>query len=560
MIEEFPAMIVHFSALRERFLWWLWWLLLLVVFAFALTPQVHASVIDDGVREAQEFVHLLFTFDEFDYTRKRRDAWTWVLGVSIVLFWGGMFIFAKSKKPKAATSYLATIGINGWRKLCEGIALIGQTGSGKTTVMSGVLREIFASGAGGLWVTVKEGEPLHAAKVIYNAKRIAKIFTPGKSKCNLFTYELLRPGGSAEALARFLEFADEVMTGGAEQKSDPFWKDALLLTASLAISVVWIAYGVHASFARLRDFLLSAPTHPDQVSPTNANYVNGNCHQTLRMAQELARTPDEIRRVQEAHDFFTRILPASGEKVVGATLLHLIALLAPFMRGAIHDSVNCVDSDILPSDPLKGDIIIMNCPVVENKGNQLFQTLFSQFVIEAVLRRKVTDDSRVVAVVRDELQLVSNPKFDAQAQTIGRSQKLCCVSAFQSLSVLQEAMVDGIKSKQRAMSILGNLGTKLFLSNSDPATMEYFQDLAGKHVRTFVSGSQQKVAGEDILGAGDGFSTGFSTQLAPRKLGSALSNLKTGGPQNGFIVEAFLHNGQRFNGSPVTKIQLRQQL
>jgi hypothetical protein len=497
------------------------------------------------------------------------DLVLWGMGAIVVAFYGScaVLVVVKRRNKNASASRASVMGELELspRKACEGIALVGQTGSGKSSILKRLMTELLSTGCACLWVTVKTDEPLVAAKVVYNAGRTAKLFIPGESKCNLLRYELEREGGSPESVAQFLEYADEVMNGGREGKEESFWSSARRQTASLAISAVWIAFGRNATWARVYEFLTAIPSAPDQIRSDNAAYMKGACHQTLLMASETAETAEEKRRVDEAIDYFTRLLPAAGEKVYGANVMHLSALLAPFMRGKLFETVNCGDSDILPDDPCKGECVILANPIVENRGNQLIQILFSQMTIEAAIRRKVTPETPVVVVVRDELQLCSNPRFDAQAQTIARSQKLACVSAFQSLSVLYEAMQDGMRAKHRAMSVLGNLNTKVFLANTDTATMEYFSELSGKHFKMLTGGSQvqqqQQLQQLDMLGVGDGYHMNFHQTLTPRKLGSALSNLKTGGEEHGFVVTGYLHqSGRRWNGSPFKTITVEQQL
>ena len=72
----------------------------------------------------------------------------------------------------------------------------------------------------------------------------------------------------------------------------------------------------------------------------------------------------------------------------------------------------------------------MDCPGVMNPANHLFKVLFGMMTIEATLRRPVTPDMPIVALIRDEYQLLGNSKTDAQAQTIARQQGLACFTAF----------------------------------------------------------------------------------------------------------------------------------
>jgi hypothetical protein len=454
-------------------------------------------------------------------------------------------------------SVMAQLGLNMLR-LCEGVALIGQTGSGKSSLLKRLLVEVLYTGCGCLWLAVKADEPMTACKVLYKAGRVAELFIPGKSKCNLLVYELARKGGGPATMAEFLMRADEVMNGGHGGKEESFWKSARLQTATLAIAAIAIA-SRHPTFEQVYDFLLSAPSSMEQLS--SEAFRRGNCHLVLQQAAANAKSPQDQRIVAEAINYFTNLLPSASEKVYGATVMHLNAMLAPFVRGEMFETINCAQSDILPDDPLKGKCIVMANPVVDNPGNQLFQILFSMMTVEATLRRPVTAEMPVVTLVRDEYQLVGNSKFDAQAQTIARQQRLACITAFQSLSVLHESCAEPMRAKHQSAALLGNLNTKLLLSNTDLQTMEFFSELSGKHWKAVSGGGQLPQQQTDALGVNGDFNVNFHSQLLPRKLGTALTNLRTGGPDNDFIVEAYVHApGRRFNGQTFAKIAIEQDI
>jgi hypothetical protein len=61
------------------------------------------------------------------------------------------------------------------------------------------------------------------------------------------------------------------------------------------------------------------------------------------------------------------------------------------------------------------------------------------------------------------------------------------------------------------------------------------------------------------LGIGDGLNVSWHQQLLPKKLGTALTRLRTGGPENGYCVDAFvIAPNRKFNGETFKKVSIQQ--
>jgi type IV secretory pathway TraG/TraD family ATPase VirD4 len=528
----------------------------------------------------KNFCRLLFRYDQFPSDPDARlNAWLYVMCGILGLFmlWVAyqntmLYVFRKPTrfhKPEAlrrlgiATmnalpSVMGDLGLS-LRALCEGVAFIGATGAGKSTALYRMMVEALRFRVGCLWMTVKHDEPENAAKVMQKAGRDYKVFMSGQSKWNPLVYEMTRPGGDAYSLAQYFEQADEIMAGGKTGNEQSFWGTTRRQSMALTFGTVWIAYRRRATLDHAYDFLNSSP--PTIEATKEPSFADREFSKTLGLAIENIQNPAEGRLVTEAANHFKVSLAGAGEKAWGATVMHASSLISPLLRGAMYDTVNTFEQNISPDDLLRGECIIMGNPVVDNPGYQLIQILFSRMAADAVLRRTVTDDMPVVCIVRDEYQLIAHPREDAKAQTIARQQGLASIMAFQSLSVLYENMQEPMRAKFQGPALLGNHNTKVFMANSDKATLDYFSELTGKTLRNLSGGSVNQQQQPDGSRVADGVNLSWHQQLLPKKLGTALTRLRTGGPENGYCVEAYVvAPNRKFAGETFKKVSIQQDI
>ncbi|MCA9186064.1 MAG: TraM recognition domain-containing protein [Planctomycetales bacterium] len=419
------------------------------------------------------------------------------------------------------------------------------------------------------FLSVKPDAPFDYARICRKAGRSdVKLFVAGETKFNFLLYELTRAGGTIESAALLFEQMDELQaaTKGGGGKEESFWSDTRREALIHSIGACFVAFGKHLTIRHVHAMLSDAPSSLSQVDATSQEWYGNKCRLTLEMAAKAVRTAEHERRVREAYEFFTRKIPAAGEKVVGATTMHCAALLANFTRGKLYDTFCCSQSDHTPDWDLEGGITIFTDSVHEGKGFQFGQMAYSQILTRAALARPVNVDTPIVVICADEYQLVAAPQADSDAATQGRSQRLARVCCIQGISTLLNAMQDGLKAKYQAHTLLSNFNTKLFLQNSDmEETGSYFEKLCGQMVRTMVGSSQNPVQQNnpyDVLGVGNAMHVNFHEQLLPRKLASALTRLKSGGKAHGFVVTGYVHQtGTLFeNGLPFKTFAIAQDL
>lgn len=178
-----------------------------------------------------------------------------------------------------------------------------------------------------------------------------------------------------------------------------------------------------------------------------------------------------------------------------------------------------------------------------------------------ILRRKVTDTSKISCIWGDESSLWISPS-DTAFLSRCRSYRGCMVYICQSIESYRHAL-PGEKSKSAVEAMLSNFSQKLIFSLGDSTTAQWAADLCGKELRFFTSGSVQHPEYEPLrlfpkpALYTSSFSEQFEYLIQPA---SFMSGMRTGGPANRYLVDALLiRPGALFsNGYPVTQVIFNQ--
>jgi hypothetical protein len=146
-------------------------------------------------------------------------------------------------------------------------------------------------------------------------------------------------------------------------------------------------------------------------------------------------------------------------------------------------------------------------------------------------------------------------------QTTCRSARVATVLLSQNISNFIAALGAGEKGKAEADSLFANLNTKIFHANSDPITNEWAATTIGKS-RQFLINASHSGAAANWLGMTQDYgqtpqaSAGLSESIDFDCQPSVFSTLRTGGAENGYLVDAILfQNGRRFKASGRTWMQ-----
>ncbi|MFM7858343.1 MAG: type IV secretory system conjugative DNA transfer family protein, partial [Flammeovirgaceae bacterium] len=223
-----------------------------------------------------------------------------------------------------------------------------------------------------------------------------------------------------------------------------------------------------------------------------------------------------------------------NEKTRSIIDFSFISFLSRFMREPIYSLFCSKVSTVTPEECLKGKIILLSIPVkLYGKIGRDAQIMFKYIWQRAMERRDPKYGQRPVFLWADESQNFLH-EHDADYQATARSSRICTVYISQNLPNYF-ANMGGIHSGHRVKSFLGTLNTKIFHANADIETNNYASDLIGQHY-------VEKLSEGASLGTGSiSNSKSVSIELEKIVRPEQIVQLKTGGPANEFITEAYVH-------------------
>jgi type IV secretory pathway TraG/TraD family ATPase VirD4 len=451
---------------------------------------------------------------------------------------------------------------------CEGVLITGATGSGKTTGPADyVVRGLLRLGAGALWLCAKPGEYERALALARQTGRDQDVvrFAPGERwTMDVLSTEITAPGGSVESAAQLLDALLRLAQRSSMQGGDePFWAALASRIIRTAITVLYAATG-HASIADLDEVVASAPTTDEQFE--SDKFVRDSlCCRLIAHAGELDLPQAQKRDLAHAARFFLqewRVL-APKTRSIGETMVRNVT--SQFVTGELADLVSSGETNLPPESTQDGAIIVADMPALQFRElGQFFGMLLKGVVARATLRRAPTPDARPVMIVGDEFQLFCDAEQDAMTQTVARQSRLVTLAITQNLPSLYLAGGGNEKAKHAMDAFTGNLQTKFACSNSDTATNEFYSRMFGTHRELFFSGSTQTGdfdLVDDMLGLGSPKATAsFSEQLQPCVHPHQFTTLRKGGPDFGYLVDAYVFQGGRVwsNGKNHVRSTFRQ--
>lgn len=125
----------------------------------------------------------------------------------------------------------------------------------------------------------------------------------------------------------------------------------------------------------------------------------------------------------------------------------------------------------------------------------------------------------------------------------------------QNVAGFEAALGGGDKGKAEAASLFGNLVCKVFCANGDPGTNEWASSLVGRTRQFMASGNKSHANDDwiaDAMGLGSGAQTsgGFSEHFESEVQPSVFTGLRTGGPENQYLVDTIVFkSGKQFKST-----------
>lgn len=446
---------------------------------------------------------------------------------------------------------------------CEGVQIFGGIGSGKTSGSGEHLaRAYLEKGFGGLVLCAKKDAADDWKKYLKAMNREAHMLefdASGKYTFPFLQYEVERQGegaGYTENLVRLFSTVYEAISrsksGGG---SDPYWDRAMQQLLRNAIDLCMIATRA-VSVPLLQEVIMSAPR---SISDITSDEWRGKskCWELLL----TAGAQDLDKWVKKDFDstayYWLEEFPMLDEKPRSSVLSMLTSMLDIFLRRPFRQLFSETPENprtiAYPELSHKGAVIIMNLPVKEfGDAGRAAQVVYKYLWQQAAERRAVDGDTRPVFLWIDEAQNFVT-EYDMQFQATARSSKSCTVFLTQNLPNYYAEM-GGEHSKYRVDSLVGNLQTKIWHANSDPATNEHAAETIGKswHIRQNVGQS----VGADSFSISSGQSESFDYDVPPQ----AFTKLRKGGYRYGGIVDAIIfQNGRQWqNGKTHLFAQFQQ--
>lgn len=433
-----------------------------------------------------------------------------------------------------------------------GVQSFGETGSGKSSGTARTMRRAhLAYGSGALGHTVKIDDRADwelDARVTGRADDLI-IFSPeSRLRFNFLQQELERTGrgaGITENLVHLfmnvLEIADRK---SSHARTDAFWDNALKQLLRNAIELLVIAknsLSVHDLYKIIR----SAPQSLEETQSPEWR-KSSFCFECLQEANAREKEPSQERDFEIAAEYWLSEFASLAEKTRSIIVASFTSMADCFLRGFLRELFT-TDLTITPDETTRGKIVVLDFPLKEfGQMGLLAQTVFKLCWQSCMERRDISKNPRPVLWLVDESQLLLS-SCDWEFQTTARSQRVCTVFLTQSISNYHAQF--GAEGKARTDALLGNCTTKIFHANSDKATNEWACDLISKGWRTRTS------SGHTSSGQNSSLSSNVSDSLEYEILPRDFSELKTGGRENNFEVEAIVfqsgkkawnHNGKRY--------------
>lgn len=436
----------------------------------------------------------------------------------------------------------------------EGVQIFGGIGSGKTSGSGAAIAKGFlTAGFGGLVLCAKKDELdtwLKYAEQTGRQKSVLVFDASGKFVFPFLQYEIEREGAGAgytENLVRlFTTVYEAISRSDSGGGSDPYWTRAMQQLLRNAIDLTMIVRGT-ASIPLIHDVIMSAPKSIDEIVKEDWQ-SKSLCWKLLLEGQAKKQTGHFDTWVQHDFDstatFWLEEYPNLSEKTRSSILSTLTTMMDNFLRRPFRQLFAEVPADprqiVRPELTHRGVIIIINLPVKEyGDAGRAAQVVYKYLWQQAAERRNVKENPRPIFLWVDEAQNFAT-EYDMQFQATARSSRACTVYLTQNLPNYYAEM-GGEHSKYRVDSLVGNLQTKIWHSNSDPTTNEHAAETIGK------CWQKRQTTGQSVGGENFNISSGESESYDYEVIPQRFTRLAKGGDTFGKVVEGIVfQNGRRW--------------
>lgn len=472
------------------------------------------------------------------------------------------------------------------RNAVEGLQIFGGIGSGKTSGSGRTFAIKYLShGFAGLVLTAKmdEAEAWREYCRLTGRENDLIVVQPGSKHCfNFLEYESAHLLNDIPLTDNILQVLKTVIRAGEEKSGgksdDPFWETALDLLIYHVLELCQLAHG-RISIKEMYDIALTVPKNGVEAtkSSSKSSYTSAFLKAQKKVKEQIKGfteklTPEQEKIAEDPESFEDLILENIPD---AATLKSIDQFFIDSFRNISDKTRNLIEfcfngflfrllrepvyslfckngSTYKPEDCLDGKIILIDLPVkLYHKVGRDCQIMFKYIFQRAMERRDIKKNGRPIFIWADEAQHFLH-EHDSEFQATARSSRIATVYLTQNLPNYH-ANMGGTKFDLRVKAFLGTLGTKIFHANADLDTNRYASELIGDAYREDKSMSRT-MAGD--FSSSENLSFKLERILRPEQFVS----MKSGGPDNDFTVEAYIHRqGIPFHdGLSFRKIALMQ--
>lgn len=446
------------------------------------------------------------------------------------------------------------------RDATRGLVATGGIGTGKSSGSGKKIASSFLkNGMGGLVLCVKTDEALEWEELISKvgrSKDLIRITANSPYGFNFLDWEQKRShdsgGGIVTNITNFFMDVISVVDRSQSTKSDDgFWDRTLreLLSNTIIIAS-------HLSDTLNIPTLLKVIQH----APQSVRIIEGGEKSESYLSplaaphpfdvicdQARARCPHGKSReeLERSIKFFNQGFAALADKTRSIVVISFTSMADPLLREPLL-SLFCDTTVVSPEDCFAGKVIVIDIPVhsfqlVGRVANLIWKTAFKR-----ACQQRIRPEVPVFFWI-DECQYLVDPS-DGAFQTTARSSLCCTVFLTQTISNLYAEF----GSQAKVDALMSCLQTKIFHQNGDYETNSWASKTIQKLPMTVRSESSPK----DVFFSGSVRKTVTeSTQWEDDVPGRVFLNLKSGGPENKFLVEGIVFfPGRKFsNGKPWMK-------
>lgn len=449
------------------------------------------------------------------------------------------------------------------REALAGTLVLGATGAGKSSASGkAIAHSMLSAGFGGLILTAKPDEAELWRQYAAATGRSEDLVVFGADSglgFNFLDHELKRPGAGAgltenlvQLFSTVLEVAERGSSGGRGREDEGYWRRACRQLIRNVVDLLVIATG-RLGVPEIYQVVVSAPTSFEQLRSERWQ-AESHCFRLLKQADAKTKSGQQRTDFQMVMDYFCLEYPGLSEKTRSVIVSTFTSLVDVLNRGLLR-RLFCNATTVSPEIIAEGKVLLINLPVKEFAEVGLFsQVLWKHAFQRTIERRAVSDGTRPVFLWADEAQYFVT-SYDMQFATTCRGARVALVMLTQNYSNFVAALGGSEKGKAETDSLFANLNTKIFHANGDYVTNQFASNLIGRTRQHFANSSasqtnQDWAAAAIGMGPPGQHSAGFSESYEFEVQPGAFSELRTGGPENNWQVDAVLfQNGKRFNQS-----------